>query len=166
MPRRLPTAALALGIAGVVPFIVLGIQALRPGDDAESQRYLLALVGYGAVVLGFLGGIHWGFVLHPAALPEGMTPDQRRDAGRLSLGVLPSLIGWAALLTPLLGIPEVGLAVLIVGFIATVAYEARLADRSSLPAGYLAMRWALSVIVLVVLVTVLALRLIGAKIMF
>ena len=122
-------------------------------------------MGYGAVVLAFLGGVHWGFVLHPAALPDGMSEAERRDAARLGLGVLPSLIGWAALLTPLLGVPEIGLIVLIVGFIATIAAESRLRRTAQIPAGYMAMRWGLSLVVLLVLVAVLALRLIGAKIL-
>jgi Protein of unknown function (DUF3429) len=166
MNHRLPPVALALGIAGLVPFIGLGIAAVSLGNEQDSQRYLLALVGYGAVVLAFLGGIHWGFVLHPGALPEGLSAEERRDAARLALGVLPSLIGWAALLTPLLGVPEIGLAVLIVGYVATVASEAQMRRRSLLPTGYMAMRWGLSVVVLIVLITVLGLRLIGARIIF
>ena len=39
-----------------------------------------------------------------------MDPATRGATPRGSaLGVLPSLIGWAALLTPMLGVPEVGL---------------------------------------------------------
>lgn len=166
MSRRLPTAAIGLGLAGLLPFIALGIAALSTQDESGAQRYLLALVAYGAVTLAFLGGVHWGFVLHPAALPEGMTADERRDAARLGLGVLPSLIGFAALLTPLLGIAEVGLAVLIAGYLATVITELQLHRRDLMPRGYMTLRGVLSVVVLIVLVTVLALRLIGAKIIF
>ncbi len=163
MHPRLPPAAIALGIAGLIPFVVLGIAALSTHDSVQAQRMLLGLVGYGGVVLAFLGGVHWGFVLHPV-LPEGMGPDERRDATRLGLGVLPSLIGWAALLTPAFGVPEIGLAILIVGYIATVVTEAQMRRRAMMPSGYMALRWALSVVVVVVLVTVLALRLIGATI--
>jgi hypothetical protein len=166
MSRRLPAAAIALGLAGLVPFVGLGIAALATRDEVEAGHYLQALVAYGAVVLAFLGGVHWGFVLHPAALPEGMSADERRDATRLGLGVLPSLIGFAALLTPLLAIPEIGLAVLIVGYLATTLTESRLRQGDQVPAGYMALRWGLSIVVLIVLVTVLALRLIGAKIIF
>jgi Protein of unknown function (DUF3429) len=164
--RRLPTIAIVLGLAGLLPFIGLGIAALSTADEVASQRYLLALVGYGAVVLAFLGGVHWGFVLHPAALPEGMTEADRRDATRLGLGVLPSILGFGALLTPELSVPEVGLAVLIVGYLATVITEAQLRRRDLVPSGYMVLRWALSIVVVVVLVVVLALRLIGAKIFF
>jgi hypothetical protein len=166
MQARLPPLALLLGAAGLVPFLGLGIAALATGNPIEADRYLLALVGYGAVVLAFLGGVHWGFVLHPAALPEGMTAGERRDAARLGLGVLPSLIGWAALLTPLLGVPEVGLALLIVGYLATLAGEVQLRRRALMPSGYMKLRWVLSAVVVLILVVVLALRLIGAKIFF
>jgi len=166
MSRRLPTAAIGLGLAGLVPFIGLGILSLSTADEMAAQRYLLALVAYGAVTLAFLGGVHWGFVLHPSALPEGMSADERRDATRLGFGVLPSLIGFAALLTPLLGIAEIGLAVLIVGFLATVVTEAQLRRRDMVPNGYMVLRWGLSIVAVVVLVVVLALRLIGAKIIF
>ena len=39
----------------------------------------------------------------PQALPEGMTTNARQDAARLGLGVLPSLIGFAALMAPSVG---------------------------------------------------------------
>ena len=164
MHRRLPLAALALGIAGLIPFIGLGLASVSTNNPAEAERYLLGLVGYGAVILAFLGGIHWGFILHPSALPEGMTPNTRRDATRLGLGVLPSTIGWAALLTPACGVPEIGLAVLIAGYIAVVVTEAR--GEVPAPIGYMQMRWALSGLVVAILVVVLVLRLIGAKIIF
>lgn len=166
MNPRLPPAAIVIGLVGLVPFIGLGIAALTTADAVASERYLLALVAYAAVVLAFLGGVHWGFVLHPSALPEGMTPAERRDATRLGLGVLPSLIGFAALLTPELSVPEIGLAVLIVGYLATVITEAHLRRRDMVPSGYMVLRWGLSIVVVVVLVVVLALRLIGAKISF
>jgi hypothetical protein len=165
MHARLPLAALGLGLLGIVPFVALGIAALSTSDTAQATRLLLALIAYGAVVLGFLGGVHWGFVLHPA-LPDGLSPDARRDATRLGLGVLPSLIGWVALLIPLLGLPEVGLLVLIVGFLATILTEHTLRRRGLVPPAYVAMRWALSIVVLVVLISVLALRLIGARLSF
>jgi len=161
MHRRLPPAAVALGIAGLVPFVVLALAVVSADDPMTAQRALLGLVGYGAVILAFLGGIHWGFVLHPAALPEGMTPSTRRDAARLGLGVLPSLVGWAALLTPMLGIPEIGLGILIAGFIATVVAEAR--GEVPLPGGYIVLRGVLSCVVVAILVTVLVVRLIGGK---
>lgn len=167
MHPRLPPTAIALGVAGLIPFVLLGIASVGVLNPVQAARYLLALVAYGGVVLAFLGGVHWGFVLHPDALPAHMTPDTRRDAVRLGLGVLPSLIGWAALLTPVVGVPDVGLAILIAGYIAVVLGEHQMRRRGlPISGSYMTMRWVLSIVVLVVLITVLALRLIGAKITF
>jgi hypothetical protein len=162
MHSRLPPIAIALGIAGLIPFIGCGIASVSTADG-QAIRAFAALMEYGAVILAFLGGVHWGFVLAPTpgALPSATAP---RDNLRLVLGVLPALIGWAALLAAQVLTPDVGLAVLIVGFIATVVTEWQMRDRATIPSGYMWLRWALSLVVLITLITVLALRLLGAKI--
>jgi hypothetical protein len=156
MAQRLPPTAVALGIAGLAPFLLCGIAALSV-PDTRATAWIVALLGYGAVTLGLLGGVHWGLVL-------GAPEPAPRDRLRLALGVLPSLIGWAALLVTLVLPPEVGLGVLIAGFVAMVLTEARLARDDLVPAGYMWLRWGLSIAVVVILVTLLALRLLGARI--
>ena len=54
----------------------------------------VAFVTYSAVILSFLGGIHWGVAL---SRPEWSSPV------RLCLCMLPSLLGWLALLLPMTG---------------------------------------------------------------
>lgn len=164
MPRHLPTAALVLGIAGLIPFIACGIAALSTFDDARAMFFLQALVAYGAVILAFLGGVHWGFVLE--APETGARIARRQDAPRLVFGVLPSLVGWVALGATLAGLPPVALAILIAGFVAVTATEAQLHRRGLMPSGYMWLRWGLSIVVALVLATVLTLRLIGARISF
>jgi hypothetical protein len=169
MHSRLPPVAVALGIAGLIPFVGCGIEAVSR-TDLQSASALLALIGYGAVILAFLGGVHWGFVLAPDAAPAGLAPALAPAAKpwrgdlRLMLGVVPSLIGWAGLLAAELVAPDVGLALLIVGFIATVVTEWHIRHRAAIPPGYMWMRWGLTLVVLLTLITVLALRLLGARI--
>ena len=162
MHARLPTVALLLGVAGLLPFIGCGILAVSPGTTETAKQGVLALLAYGAVILGFLGGVHWGFALRP--MPEGVVLPDAANRTRLAIGVVPSLIGWLALLAPLGGVPDLGLAVLIVGFLAVVLTETQLSRRGLMPGGYMWLRWGLSVIVLMVLITVLTLRLIGVSI--
>jgi hypothetical protein len=151
MPARLPPTALALGLAGLIPFLLCAIAALSM-PDARAVGWITALLAYGAVTLAMLGGVHWGLVL---AAPEAGP----RDPLRLALGVLPSLIGWAALLVPLVLPIEVGLAVLIAGFAATVLTEAHLRRGGLVPSGYMWLRWGYSLVVVAVLVTLLTMRL-------
>ena len=84
-----------------------------------------------------------------------------RSRARLVGGVLPSLVGWAALLIPLVAAPEIGVAVLLGGFIVMTGFEARARRRGLVPPGYMGLRWGLSVVVAAVLAAVLVLRLTG-----
>jgi hypothetical protein len=81
------TESWALGIAGLLPFVAGAVGLwLLPPDWAGLAA--LALLTYAAVIVSFLGGIHWGL-----AMPLIQT---RR--GLLIWGVLPSLLAWAGLL--------------------------------------------------------------------
>jgi hypothetical protein len=164
MKLRLPSLAIALGLVGLVPFIVCGIAALKTQQEAVAVRWLLALIGYGAVVLAFWGGAQWGSLLATAYPPADGS--NIRERFRLALTVAPPLIGWVALLVVALPLYEVALAVLIIGYIATLVAEMRWRRLGLLPAASMWLRWGLTVVVVVVLVTTLALRLLGAKIIF
>jgi hypothetical protein len=163
MTPRLPASALLLGIAGLLPFAALALATLRPSTPFATSMMtnpaLFGLIAYGAVILAFLGGVHWGFALEPAVPAP-------RERLRLVLGVLPSLIGWVALVTLILAPPEAALGVLILGFAATVLTEQRLARHGLVPGRYMWLRWGLSAVVVAILVTVLVLRLLGANVNF
>ncbi len=158
--RRLPTMAVALGLAGLIPFLAFGWWASSGIDDDRVARATSGLVSYGAVILAFLGGVQWGFVLGEPPVAFG----PRRTRYRLVFGIAPSLVGWAALLVLLaLGWPRIALAILLAGFIAETAVETELAMRGLMPRGYLWLRWGLSAVVILVLGAVLVLRLLGTR---
>ncbi len=127
----LPPGASALGYGGLVPFVaaVIGIALLDGEPRAFAAR---ALLTYGAVILSFLGAVHWGLVL---ARPVPGAPR------RLLAGVLPALAGWVALLLP----QRQGLALLVVAFGAFWLYEHRQLGASILPDAYLGLRRNLTV---------------------
>lgn len=148
MTRKLPSIALLLGIGGLIPFVICSLGALAnpPPNDALS---LLALIAYGAVILAFLGGVHWGFGLEGAGTSTGSV-----QRARFGLGVLPSLIGWVALLLAFLDFSRVALALLVLGFFLTTIVEARASRAGYMPTGYMGLRWVLSAVVVICLVTV------------
>ena len=86
-PVSLNPLALRLGYAGLLPFVVGAL--LVWGVRADAQPYAtLALQAYGAAIVSFLGGIHWG-----VAFRDG-TP-------RLfAWGVVPSLLAWVGAMMP------------------------------------------------------------------
>ena len=78
-----------LGHLGLIPF-VLGA-ALIWVVNAEAHPYAtLALSGYAAVVVSFLGGIHWGLAFRLSAPPASL----------FVWGVVPSLVAWLAVMMP------------------------------------------------------------------
>ncbi len=156
MNRRLPALAILLGILGLIPFIAFGLGAVSLWWRATAPQLLAALTGWGAVVLGFLGGVHWGFALGDEA--------GRGERPRLVLAVVPALIGWVALLVQLAFPIEVGIAVLIGGYIVAALLDTSLRRQALVPPGYMALRWGLTVAVVALLGTVLVLRLIGGHI--
>jgi Protein of unknown function (DUF3429) len=161
MTRRLPLTAILLGVAGLIPFIGCGIAALGP-DETSAQKMLWALIAYGAVVLSFLGGVHWGFALEPHSLEQG----GRSERWRLLFGVLPALVGWLALLVPLALPSWIGLCLLIAGFLGTAIVESQAARRGLVQQGYMLLRWGLTAVVVAMLVTVLTLRILGQHVVF
>ena len=86
-PLKPGAEAWALGVAGLLPFVAgaAGLWLLPPEWAGLAA---LALLTYAAVIVSFLGGIHWGL-----AMPLAQT---RR--GLLVWGVLPGLLAWAGLL--------------------------------------------------------------------
>jgi len=131
--RPLPPRLAALGYAGLLPFVacVLAIALLEGEARAFGVR---ALVAYGAVILSFLGAVHWGLLLRQ---PDAAAP------ARLAIGVLPSLAGWVALLLP----DRYALALLVVSFGGFWLYEHRAVGPTFLPQGYLDLRRQLSLAV-------------------
>ena len=89
-----------------------------------------------------------------------------RPSARFGAGVLPLIVAWVGLVLAQMVSPTVALAVLIVGYLATVLTEHRAAQRLLVPSRYVWMRWGFSVVAMVMMVMVLVLRGIGQTIVF
>ncbi len=124
----LPPTVAWLGYGGLIPFVVLATVAVVGGDYAGFCSY--ALIAYGAVILSFVGAVHWGIALIRADLG-----DQRRNATWV-WSVVPALLAWVALLVT----PVAAAVVLVVGFAAQFLQDRRLSSQSSLPPWYLPLR--------------------------
>jgi hypothetical protein len=96
-PAISPTpAALRLGHAGLLPFVLGAVLTWLVRPDAHPY-VIAALSGYAAVIVSFLGGIHWGFAMRQPVPPTSLP----------LWGVVPSLVAWVAVLMP----PYAGLVV-------------------------------------------------------
>ena len=91
-----------LGYAGLIPFVLLA--ALMWLVDAELLPFVaIALGGYAAAIVSFLGGVHWGI---------GFMKGDAAPRLHFVWGVVPSLIAWLALMMPAYAaLPLLGLVV-------------------------------------------------------
>lgn len=140
---RVPATAAWLGGLGLVPFAALSIACLVL-TSAWKTAAVNGLLTYGAVILSFLGGIHWG-----AAMTKSIVhPTHSVDPGRLGISVVPSLVGWAALLID----ARYGLVVLAIGFVGNVLLDRRLTRQGLVPPWYPRLRQPLTMIVVATLI--------------
>lgn len=97
-----------LGNLGLVPFFVLALLCWPWGGPAAA-RVEFALVAYAAVILSFLGAVHWGLALANPGLNKAQTWNV------FGWGVIPSLLGWLAFLMLLLGVPAALVFAFLIG---------------------------------------------------
>ncbi len=126
----LPRGVLPLGWSGVLPFALAVIAAMAL--PAWAGFAAAVFVSYGAVILSFLGGARWGRALAG-----------RASTGRYADAILPSLIGFSALL--LLHVTWIALSLLAIGFAIWLVVDQR--DPLWSPA-YRRMRLGISLVVL------------------
>jgi hypothetical protein len=159
--------AILLTMGGVVPVLVLGAIVLL--EPLASQTAIEVLISYGAVALSFTGAVHWGFALRDTAHPAANTPLTQETLGAerqlLVFGVVPAIIGWVALGVMLhFQAPSLALFLLLAGFFVTIVVETIGRGRGVVASNYLMLRWAVSIIVLIVLLTVLFAVLTGMRV--
>lgn len=166
MLRQPFTIAVLLSLAGIVPFLVIGAVILF--DPLASQTAIEVLVSYGAVVLSFIGAVHWGFALRDVAHPGGAALSPAilgSERQLLVFGVVPAIIGWIALLAMIhFGAPGLALFLLLAGFFVAIVVETIGKGRGVVASNYLVLRWAVSIVVLIVMLVVLFAVLSGMRI--
>lgn len=106
-----PKEALYLGMAGVIPYLATSLETVYlsyeinratatgdglifSGQTAELMLHMLEpiQVGYGAVILSFLGAIHWGL--------EWAGYGGKHGYKRYAAGVIAPAVAWPTLLLP------------------------------------------------------------------
>ncbi len=132
-----------LSYGGLIPFIValFGFFLL---DEPIRSFSLNAFITYAAVIIGFVGAVHWGFLLK--------ADDIVNKNLLLSLSVLPGLIGWSALLLN----QQLALIIFALSYPLVFIYEKVTSLKNIFPDWYMSMRVKLTCCVtLMVLVMIL-----------
>lgn len=135
---RPPAGAMALAVAGLLPFIAGALSAL---GLVEHPVFLLGyasgsalLLAYGKVILSFMGGALWGFAARDGA---GVIP--------LVISVLPAL--WAVLLV------GASLPLLALGFALLLIADFRFTAQALAPNWWMSLRIPITAVAVISLLT-------------
>ena len=114
-PVKTVLIARVLGYGGALPFLC-GAMAASEKVAVLGVAPAYLVLTYGAVILSFLGGLHWGRVI------TSPNANGSSDSTWLIWSVCPSLLGWVALLLP----EKVGAVVLALCFLAALQIDQKL----------------------------------------
>ncbi len=133
--RPFPAAGLAIGYAGLLPFVAGALTPLWAGAPAWATAAWLA---YGLIILAFMAGSQWGAALGWPSAPGSWW----------ARSVAAPLVAWPlAFAQPVF--QAYGLALL---FGELTMLDRELAAAGRYPPGYLRLRWQLSSVVIVALI--------------
>ncbi|QEL12733.1 DUF3429 domain-containing protein [Kushneria phosphatilytica] len=136
MSSTTPRLPLGLGLAGLLPFVLCAAVVVLAGLPWQAIA-MQAFLYYSAVILSFLGGIHWGVAM---SLDQGGSTEFN---GRMVMAMAPSLIAWPSLMLD----ARFALLALMAGFLLVRLYERQSDSVARLPGWYLALRTLLTVVV-------------------
>jgi hypothetical protein len=139
-PSRIPRSVAWLGYGGLIPFLALAV--LASVDRGRLPMWHGYLRAYGAVILSFVGALHWGF-----AMVLGNISAHQRNA-MLGWSVIPCLLAFAALVAN----SDLGDVLLACGFAVHYLQDRRLAAVCAMPPWYLALRLRLSAVAVICVV--------------
>lgn len=133
-----PPAAKWLGGFGALPFVVFALLSVMLDGLYQAQAWY-ALAVYGAVILSFLGGVHWGLTI-----ADFGTQLEQSAWRRLLLSVLPSIVGWTAMMIST--VP--GLLLMAASFGLMLWIDLTAVRKGEAPGWYPKLRWPLSIVVI------------------
>jgi succinate dehydrogenase hydrophobic anchor subunit len=144
--------ATLLGNFGLIPFFALAAASWVPFGAPYENFVEQALVGYAAVILSFLGAVHWGLALATPAL------DKAQAWNAFGWGIAPSALAWLALLLAIAGVHAGLVYAFLIGDIAICRLmdAALLRVYGSVPAWYPALRTRLTIGATIALAVALA----------
>lgn len=125
-----PDIAKILGWGGVAPFILCGAAA-QSGERVLVLYGVLGGTTYAAVILSFLGAVHWGLAMR-----------DNRHHGWYIWSIIPSLLAWATLMVFDI---QIRLLVLIPLFTLAWAIDRIASKQGLIPAWYMQLRTGLTI---------------------
>lgn len=117
-----------LGYLGLLPFVVPTGFLFFDYSHLDMWRHFL--LSYGAVILSFVGALHWSFAMLLHELPIN------KQRASFLWSIVPSLVAWISLSIP----KHYGFVLLAVFFAVALIRDRQLYNHAELPAWYMPLR--------------------------
>ena len=133
---RIQVLVTQLGYAGLIPFVFLaGILWLAP--EINPQKVHQALLSYAAIILSFMGAVHWGLAI--------AQKHSSINSLQLVVSVMPTLIAWFSSMTT----PLWNYSILIATFALLCLIDGYFVHKQQAPDWYPRLRIPLTVVVVI-----------------
>ncbi|KAI8957625.1 hypothetical protein F5Y11DRAFT_360679 [Daldinia sp. FL1419] len=149
-----------LGLAGTLPYLATSVSTVYLSWDLntvwpttsnfinsilvshDTAQQLLSIIepiqlGYGAIIISFLGAVHWGMEY------TEKIPDRDRTRFRYGLGVLAPIVAWPTLLMPM----DFALTTQFAAFVMLYFADSRATVKAWVPSWYGSYRFVLTAVV-------------------
>lgn len=131
---KTPFIVAILGYGGLIPFVLPAIAPFL--GIAPDLPWLQMQLAYGAIILSFLGGLHWAFAMTCKELSE------QDKSLRFVWSVIPSLAAWSTFAMS----PKLAAIVLIAGFTFHLLQDIWLVTKVQLPEWFMRLRFQLTAV--------------------
>lgn len=136
----LPLAAAICAILGAYPLLILtGMIATGFALPGLDNRF--ALMSYAAIMLTFMGAVHWGLAMKLPAAGDETWLGSKRDWRAYTASMAPGLLGWLGLLFP----TSAGAWAMVAAFGGLIAYDIRCMRMGEAPHWFIRMRLPLAI---------------------
>ena len=125
-----PQLAKLIGFGGLIPFVGCAV-LMYAGNTGASIIALFASAVYGAVILSFVGAVHWGLTMREDRSPYWYV-----------WSIIPAILGWLAIV--LLDI-KISLLALAIAFTLAWSVDRQASLQGLIPIWYMQMRHILTV---------------------
>ena len=137
-PINIPKNATILGYTGLIPFVILSL-ALWFSSPGMVEQINQALLMYSAIILTFMGAVHWGVA---------MSTSEKPDNWQINVSVVPALIAWFASFAPV----SINYTILYLTFASLCLIDSVSSKKGSVPDWYPKLRIPLTAVVVACLI--------------
>ncbi|MDI2090236.1 DUF3429 domain-containing protein [Commensalibacter oyaizuii] len=144
--KRMPLLSFLIGVLSPIPLVFMAFMMMFYSPQTSLPVLLPSFVGYGGIMLAFIGGINWILTMQkPVILLDNDV--STIDKTRLFTAIIPCIFAELAIIFTANQKWILALILLMIGFATTLFLERNAYLPAEQPPGYRAIRWLTTLII-------------------